>query len=294
MTNFRRTPRVHDIASRWVAEGGAEPVDAASGRHSIDAVVELGSVTKTVTGTLLDRMATKGLVDPDEPIECWVEVPAGTGITPRLLAEHRSGLPRLPPGIPMLSSQPYQDFDRTALAAAIARLPSLVKGQGRVRYSNFGYAVLGAALSAAGGQSWYELARQHVLDPLDLAGIVDERPTVGSLAGVDRHGQERQPWVMLSTMAPVGGLWGSVRDVSRYARSLLVEGALGPPSAAWQLDRGVLWHSGGTRDAAVHVAVDPDRKSSVVVHTFGLGPYRTDKLGMALVGSPAGNAVVSP
>jgi CubicO group peptidase (beta-lactamase class C family) len=155
-----------------------------------------------------------------------------------------------------------------------------------MRYSNFGYAVLGAVLSAAGGQSWYGLARHHVLDPLGLSGIVDARPAAGSLVGVDRQGREREPWVMSSAMAPVGGMWGSVRDVSRYARSVLVEGALGPPSTACQLDRGVLWHNGGTRDAAVHVAVDPDRQSSVVVHTFGLGPYRTDKLGMALVGSP--------
>jgi len=293
MSIFRRTPHLRDLASRWVAEGGAEPVDAASGRHSIDAVVELGSVTKTVTGTLLDRMAAKGLLDPEEPIERWLDAPAGTGITPRLLAEHRSGLPRLPPGIPLLSSQPYEAFDEAALSAAVARLPSLVKGQGRVRYSNFGFAVLGAVLSAAGGQSWYRLARDHVLDPLDLGGIVDERPAVGTLAGVDRHVQERQPWLMSSAMAPVGGLWGSVREVSRYARSLLVDGALGPPSAAWQLDGGVLWHNGGTRDAAVHVAVDPHRQSSVVVHTFGLGPYRTDKLGMALVGSPAGSRVLS-
>jgi len=94
---------------------GTTPVPRfrSEGGHGPDAWVELGSITKTVTATLLQRLAQEGRLAVDDPLDAWVpECPAGTGITLRMLAEHTSGLPRLPPGVQFLSR------DRTGASPA--------------------------------------------------------------------------------------------------------------------------------------------------------------------------------
>lgn len=71
-----------------------------TGDHDPDKYVEVGSFTKVITGTLLQQLAAQGTLTLDDPVERWLGVPAGTGITLRHLAEHTSGLPRLPPAPP--------------------------------------------------------------------------------------------------------------------------------------------------------------------------------------------------
>ncbi|MET9503627.1 serine hydrolase domain-containing protein [Streptomyces sp. NPDC006622] len=56
---------------------------------------------------------------------------------------------------------------------SLSRLDTLVRrppGQGE-EYSNLGYAVLGAALTAASGATYEELVTEYVLRPLDLTEI---------------------------------------------------------------------------------------------------------------------------
>ncbi|MFF0287520.1 serine hydrolase [Streptomyces sp. NPDC005262] len=75
----------------------APPLD----RHGHDpaAFVEIGSLTKVLTGTVLVRMARAGLLGLDDPVEQWLPTSPGSGITLRHLTDHTSGLPRLPPGL---------------------------------------------------------------------------------------------------------------------------------------------------------------------------------------------------
>ncbi|MFE9862640.1 serine hydrolase domain-containing protein [Streptomyces sp. NPDC005506] len=70
-------------------------------RHGHDpaAFVEIGSLTKVLTGTVLVRMVRAGLLGLDDAVEQWLPTPPGSGITLRNLADHTSGLPRLPPGL---------------------------------------------------------------------------------------------------------------------------------------------------------------------------------------------------
>ena len=274
---------VADSASIVRPRRGVATVDVVSGRYDLDVAVEFGSVTKVVTATLLDELERVGQIDPDGPLEEYLPVPAGTKITPRLLVQHRSGLQRLPPNIPVRSRQPYAAFDDAALEAVLQTLPRWQVGQvGRTEYSNLGYAVLGAALAAAGGAGWFTLAQRHVLLPLGLVDVADSRPS-RSLVGLGLLGRERGPWIMHEPLRPVGGLWGSVRDMLGLLDGLVVKPELGPPSQAWQRSGSVLWHNGATRDAAAVVAADTDTGGAVVLHTLGVPPEKTDARGVALL-----------
>ena len=117
--------------------------------HSPDLFVQIGSLTKTLTATVLTALAGRGALSLDDPLESFLPAPEGTGITLRRLAEHTSGLPRLPPGIG--GRDPYAAFGAQALDAVVRQLDTLVTAPAGTaeEYSNLGYALLGAALVAA-------------------------------------------------------------------------------------------------------------------------------------------------
>ncbi|GAB2678311.1 serine hydrolase domain-containing protein [Thalassiella azotivora] len=274
---------------RLVADGDGVRVVGAEGGHGPDVRVEWGSLTKTVTATALEVLAADGALDPDAPLEEVLPgARPGTGITPRLLVEHRSGLPRLPPGVHPFTTQPYARFDAAALEVVLGRLDQVaVRPPGHdEEYSNLGYAVLGAVVAAATGGSWAGAVRRLVLEPVGLTGVSDV-PGPDAVAGATRWGRPRVPWRM-AAMAPAGGLWGTPREALAWTRSAVLRGHPVPACAAWQRAGDARWHNGATRDASVVAAASPQRSVAVIVHGVGVGHGATDAAGLELLRALAG------
>ncbi|KOV59189.1 serine hydrolase domain-containing protein [Streptomyces sp. MMG1121] len=249
--------------------------------HAVDRFVEIGSFTKVLTGTALMRMAAAGLLDPDDPVERWLPAVPGTGVTLRNLADHTSGLPRLPPGTGV--RDPYAAFDLAALHRLLGRLDRVaVRPPGQEEYSNLGYAVLGAALVAAAGTSYEELLAAHVLRPLEV-DEVGVHPDAGRrLLAPGLFGRDRRPWTMDGAILPAGGLWATPRAVADLLVRLTVERRLGDPAPSWQRTGGLLWHNGATRHASLFAATATDGRW-VVVHRLGGRPNRTDRMAVDLI-----------
>ncbi|MFF1479158.1 serine hydrolase domain-containing protein [Streptomyces sp. NPDC058301] len=247
--------------------------------HDPELFVQIGSLTKPLTGTLLVRLATAGALGLDDPLERFLPVPAGTGITLRHLAVHTSGLPRLPPGLNV--RDPYAPFDAEALDALVRRLDTLVTGAPgeHEEYSNFGYAVLGSALSAAGGAPYEQLLNEYVLGPLEIAEVTSTPARERRLVARGLFGRPVRPWTMTGAILPAGGLWATPVAASRLVTSLLVERRLGEPAPSWQRAGRLLWHNGATKDASVFAGALPDG-AWVLVHRLGGDADTTDKLGI--------------
>ncbi|MER6030393.1 serine hydrolase domain-containing protein [Streptomyces sp. NPDC001851] len=250
--------------------------------HAVDRFVEIGSFTKVLTGTALMRMAAAGLLDADDPVERWFPAAPRTGITLRHLAEHTSGLPRLPPGTQ--GRDPYAPFDDAALHRLLGRLDEVVvrpPGQ-QEEYSNLGYAVLGAALVSAAGAPYEELLAEHVLRPLDV-DEVSARPDPGRrLLAPGLFGGERRPWTMDGAILPAGGLWATPRAVADLLVRLAVERRLGDPAPSWVVTGRLRWHNGATRHASLFAGAMADGRW-VVVHRLGGRSDRTDRMGVDLL-----------
>ncbi|MFF7258799.1 serine hydrolase domain-containing protein [Streptomyces sp. NPDC008159] len=253
--------------------------------HDPDALVQIGSFTKILTGTLLMRLTAEGTVDLDDPVERWLDAPGGTGITLRRLADHTSGLPRLPPGVPHTRRDPYAAFTHEALRRTLARLDTLtVRPPGQDQeYSNFGYAVLGAALTAATAAPFEELIRRHVLEPLGVEDVTADPPVERRLIATGLLGRARPPWTMSGAILPAGGLWASTRAVARITQALLLDRRLGEPAPSWQSLGRLLWHNGATRGASVFAGALPDTGAWVVVHHLGGSPDTTDRTALQLL-----------
>ncbi|MET9991267.1 serine hydrolase domain-containing protein [Streptomyces mutabilis] len=270
--------------------GGAGIDDRAVHGHDQDRFVEIGSLSKVFTGTVLTRLAKSGVVGLDTPLEeCLDEVPAGTGITLRHLAEHTSGLPRLPVGPAGPPHDPYATFTEQALRASLSELDRLATGPlGEVEYSNLGYAVLGHALTAVTGRSYQQLLDDHVLSPLGLdAGAVTALPPRDRrLVPRGLFGRPRPLWTLTGPILPAGGLWSTCRTLSRAVVELLVERRLGPPAPSWQRGSSITWHNGSTRGSSVVAAAHDDGRW-IVLHRLG-DAAGTDRLARkTLLAAPA-------
>ncbi|MDN3297735.1 serine hydrolase domain-containing protein [Streptomyces ficellus] len=255
--------------------------------HDPDAYVEIGSFTKVLTGTLLARLAEAGRLDADDRLTGWLPaVPATSGITLRQLADHTSGLPRLHP-LPSSTDprDPYATLGAEEFDRILRRLDEIaVRRPGATEeYSNLGYAVLGAALEAAGGGTYEDLLREYVLGPLGVAEVTARPPADRTLTARGLFGRPRAPWTMTGPILPAGGLWATPRAVAALVTGLLVDRALGGPALSWQSAGELRWHNGATRDASVFAGAFPGTGVWAVVHRLGGRPAGTDRAGLKLL-----------
>lgn len=172
----------------------------------------IGSITKTITAiTVLQQVAT-GQLDLDAPVgEMLPELaPDIVAVTPRALLVHGSGLLAEPTG-------PW--WERSIGRNWAQLLPQLRRNTdlvGRFHYSNTGYAVLGQLVARCSGRSWWEVARDDVLTPLEMAQTTYAAPA-GSAPGLAVHPDadllHHEPTPDTAAMAPAGQLWSTVGDL---------------------------------------------------------------------------------
>lgn len=249
----------------------------ARGRVAPDALFEIGSITKVFTATLLADLSVSGEVALDEPLQALlpgVRVPSRKGeITLAHLATHSAGLPRLPPGFKRRAlrqrANPYAWLREEDVLAALERTRLRARPGTRVRYSNYGYGLLGLALARRTGMPYLELLERRVLDPL---GLHETGVDVSAARLVDGHSRRGKPvshWDA-GAFEGAGALRSSAADLLRFARACLDPPAAAPgPALAltleprrrlnrfaelglgwflrrWQDGWTLAWHNGGT------------------------------------------------
>jgi hypothetical protein len=140
-----------------------------------DTVYRIGSITKMFTALMLEQLVEAGKVHLSDPVETYFpeikavqgRFPGAPPITLIQLATHTSGLGREPDNIEAATTGPVSDWEST-LIAALPHLRYQYEPGTRFFYSNIGYAILGAALSRAAGESYVEYVPKHIFEPLGM------------------------------------------------------------------------------------------------------------------------------
>lgn len=285
-TTFGGIAREAELALGVAALDADETATFLSDGCPVDGRFEIGSVTKTMTATLLAGLAHEGAVDLDGEIGRFLDVGPNGAVTPRQLATHTSGLPRLGPDLEArrsrrtgstLAMRPEEAI--TALRAA-QRAPA-----GRFEYSNFGYQVLGMVLERAGGAPYAELLEARLLGPLSMrrSGIAER----GGGTRLPGHLGRRAVRRVVRPLPAAGGVEATLDDLARYLRACLdpPEDPLGAAlrcvqrhqgvrrdasrevGLAWMLRDGgtVLTHTGSTPGFSSAVAVDLRQRQALAV-----------------------------
>jgi CubicO group peptidase (beta-lactamase class C family) len=270
------------IAAACIDEAG--PVSLASpGDSPADGSFEIGSVTKTMTATLVALLAADGQLQLDDEIGRWLSAGANGGITVRQLATHTSGLPRLPPNLDLRTVDPSNPWAGFGFERAEEGLrEAVVDPAAPWLYSNFGYQLLALVLERASGYPFEKLMTDQLLIPLGMACSGIEN--IGNGIPLPGHaGDSEVPrW---DHPLGAGGVEATIGDLARYAEACLhppqtplgaaITAALAPQldvgdgrtqALAWQVrDDGIRVHGGGTAGFSSAVIIDPGRDRAVAM-----------------------------
>jgi CubicO group peptidase (beta-lactamase class C family) len=197
-----------------------------------DTRFQIGSLTKTYTGTAVMRLIDLGKLDLYAPVRNYLpdlrlmNEDVAARLTVWNLLTHTGGW--------------WADdiFDTGSGDDAIARFvmkrlatyPQVVPLGAFFSYNNIGFILLGRLIEIVTGQSYRAAIQQLVLDPLGqpestfTPAEVERHPHSVGHASSPKGTEVVTPLYLPRNIDPAGGLWSTTRDQLRYARFHLGDG----------------------------------------------------------------------
>lgn len=264
-----------------------------------DTIFQIGSITKTFTGTLLAESVDQREIKLDTPVAKLLpayKLPSREGkqITLGELATQFSGLPRLPGNLDPAAEpkDPYAHYDAAKLKAFLAGYVLSRDPGSAYEYSNLGFGLLGDALAQRAGTSYAALLQAKILQVLGMSSTsaTFSEPLASRWAmGHDESGKPAKPW-HLGALAGAGAINSTGADMLRYLKANMEHAADTLSTAmrlaqkprrevneneriglAWMTrhdsDGDVVWHNGMTGGYASFMGFTADGRRGVVILT---------------------------
>jgi len=202
----------------------------------------IASCTKSFTAAALLALRDEGALALDEPITRFlpgfaaVPLPADAPVpTVRMLMTMSAGLPTDDPWGDRQESITNEQLDELiAEGLSFDSIPGTT-----FAYSNLGYALLGRVIEEASGRPYRDVVRERFLEPLGLTGTgfdvsIGNSDDVSGVAIGNRFldgAWQELPFTGPGAFSPIGGLFSTVADLSRWAvwlgEAMLPESASG-------------------------------------------------------------------
>jgi len=247
-----------------VASGGSGDAEAMATRTAF----RVASCTKSFTAASALLLADDGLLDLDEPLAEALDVPlrligpTGAAPTVRDALSMRAGLPTDDPWADRQESMSDDDFARL-LGEGVRVM--WTAGE-RYEYSNLGYAIVGRIIALRARMPFRRVVETRLLEPLGLTETgfdASVGAAGGAIAGFRAapDGWERLPFTGPGAFSPIGGLFSTVADLSRWCGIL-----------AGSIDAGdALAASVSERMRHPHIRILGDPAGSGAWQAYGLG-----------------------
>lgn len=287
---------------------------------------EIGSVSKAMTSTALAAFVTEGKIKLDDPVQAYlpdsVTLPIRNDkpITFKSLANHRSGLPRLPNNMPFDDPlDPYSDYT-TELLFKFLNDYELPRDVGQTpEYSNLAVGLLGQTLALINNSSYEKMLSDKVLAPLNMKSTYIDVPESQLSKRSKGHNNalvETSFW-RFPSLAGAGAVVSSTSDMVRYLKANMKPQTLADaiklthtPTASFgspEYDIGLGWlikrnhngngdiyfHNGQTGGFASFVGFNPSSNKGIVLLSNVSVPlddialaYLTDSVGSIALETP--------
>jgi CubicO group peptidase (beta-lactamase class C family) len=239
---------------------------------------EIGSLSKVFTSTLLADLAIENKLQLDDPIQRYLSFPLNDSlqITFKQLANHTSGLPRIPSGFVWESlwhlDNPYKDYDEHRLREYMSKEMTL-RGQqdSTFQYSNIGAGILGYTLEQIEGKSYEEMLQQRIFRPLGMQHSITHRQLVKDILvqGLNKRGNTTSNWD-LGAIPGAGGILSTAEDLAEYVRA-----NLNTDNNALNLQKRNTYSVNESRDMALGWFIRKQDNKQLHWHSGGTGGYRS-------------------
>jgi CubicO group peptidase (beta-lactamase class C family) len=221
-----RQAKSGEAVSGVLVQGEATPIARALKWH-------VGSITKSMTATLVARLVERGLINWDAKLSALFGtmapdmLPAYADIT---LAQLMTGNSRLPTNIGMpdfmghITSTDTPTQRRSIWVRQAFKMPPVTGAAAGFVYPNNGYVLAGALCEAVTGKNYEALMQEEVFAPLGITSAGFGPPTIGNpqghrraliggrLLGVGVESAADNP----AAMAPAGRAHMTLADLARF------------------------------------------------------------------------------
>jgi CubicO group peptidase (beta-lactamase class C family) len=216
----QRDKRLPSISAAVLRDGEAVWETAVGEDATPDTQYRLGSITKTFTAAAIMQLRDAGKLDLEDRLDAHVEGAAHAPTIRRLLS-HTSGLQR-------------ETHDDAWLNRRFASVPELLETfdraehvlppGARFHYSNLAFALLGVVVERISEMSYREYVEQRLLQPIGLTRTSFD-PAAPAATGYLVKPYVEGVWdeapVETGAWIAAGQLWGTVRDLCRWAAFLV-------------------------------------------------------------------------
>ncbi|AXB48209.1 alkaline D-peptidase [Amycolatopsis albispora] len=237
--------RVNDERGEWAGSAGVRKLGQAA-KPPTNGLFRIGSVTKTITATVVLQLVADGKIGLDDPAAGYLpEFGLDRRITVRMLLQHTSGVfnhtgdytadGTYEPGVTWSGQDWVTDRFRSYRPEELVRLalakPLRFEPGTAWRYSNTNYVLARLLIERATGHSYVEETQRRILRPLGLRGTVMPG-TSPEIPGPHAHGYYRyeengEPRTVDVTrqdpswISAGGDLISTTKDLQKFISALL-------------------------------------------------------------------------
>lgn len=282
--------------------------------NNSNSVFEIGSITKVFTSTLLANFVLEKKIKLSDPIQDYFNFPLKNDqITVLQLANHTSGLPRLPSNLNLNEvdqSNPYKNYSVDYLKKYLTDEMELDNLPGSTyEYSNVGAGILGYLMEHQIDLTYEELLQKYIFSKYNMTASSTNADVIKLkiVDGLNSDGNKTSNWD-LNALVGAGGILSNAEDLSKFVLAqfdtqnkeleLTRQSTFEIPKykmkvgLAWNIiepDSVHTWymHNGGTGGYTSIMALDEDNKNGIIilsnVSAFNKNSRNIDKLCLELM-----------
>lgn len=250
-------------------------------------IFEIGSITKVFTSTVLASLVEDKKIKLTDEINAFYPFAFKDNIKISFesLANHTSGLPRLPENLkPTDEDNPYKDYDKNDIEEYLRNLMKL--NSKTYAYSNLGAGLLGYTLGLSQKTTFQELLQKKVFAKYKMKNTFVSSQNLGNrlVKGLDENGKTASNWDF-DVLFGGGGILSTTEDLAKFANAQFdsknKELALTQKSTfgindnmkiglGWHIlksenGKDLIWHNGGTGGYSSSMTVNVQEKTAVIV-----------------------------
>lgn len=253
-------------------------------------VFEIGSITKVFTSTVLAALVIDKKLKLTDEINTYYPFSFKNNIKINFesLANHTSGLPRLPENLNLSNeTNPYKSYGKKEIEEYLKNLLKLENDSSKISsYSNLGAGLLGYTLGLSQKSSFQKLLKTKIFDKYKMTNSYTSSQNLENklVKGLNENGETVSNWDF-DVLFGGGGVLSTTEDLAKFANAQFnsanaeltltrkptfninkdMRMGLGWHILKSESGQNLYWHNGGTGGYSSSMAVNIEQKVAVII-----------------------------